>query len=315
MTSINADNGEVSSGGEAGSTNTADSVREAIAASAQGPVPVAFYRRNSAIAMSQAEAEADPDNAMVPFNGTRGSLRALMTAGLIERGEDGNYFDPRGGASQTPAKKPAAPQKNALHIHREGMDEPEVDQGEEAAPDAVDELADFKMSPEGSEAVNAIQEINEAAPEMIESVVGRIAAGEDVLSNDQLMSAINASSELTKEAAHATIATAIEEYTAAAAHVLRDYPVDPQNVFDWVREREPALASRMIHSQMQGDFSQHHVAAKQYLETLPSHAKEAALGADLGPDAKAIEVNGNVMVEIHGKRYPWADALRMGGVI
>ena len=44
-------------------------------------------------------------------------------------------------------------------------------------------------------------------------------------------------------------------------------------------------------------------------DNLPRYDKAAALNADLGPQAKAIEVNSQVMVEANGKRYTWNDAM------
>lgn len=311
MSEINITNGvaEISDPGAGGSYNTAAPMYEAVEASKEGPVPVQFYEKNGSLALTKEAAEANPNGAMIPFGGTRSSLQSLLNAGLVARDPaSGSYYDVR---SAPPADGLA---DSALREEANPYDE--QDDTQDPADEEDDALSGFEMSEQGAAALETVQGISEENPEAVDGFVTRLAAqGAGVLDDDQLMSDLNASTGMPKDEVKQTISAVVEEYTAAAAHAIRDYPVDAETVFEWAWREKPALASRMVHSQVAGDFTYHHEAAKTFLSTLPDIDRAAALGADLGPDAKAMEINGNVMVEIAGNRYTWIDALKLGGAL
>lgn len=320
MTGITFNDGEsyIPQGRDGGSFNTGEPLRDDIEASAGGPVDVKFYRRDSGIAMTPEEATKNPKHAYVPYGGSQSSLQALLNAGLVARNpETGSYYDTRGHA---PAARSAAPEKtNALSINRgnrtgQQEDSPEDWQQKEDEPDP---LAGFTMSEEGGRAVKEVQGLYADHAETIDHAVTVVATkGTAALSDEQLFRDINAATGKSAEESRATMAAAMTEYTAAANHAIKDFPVgDPQAVWNWVWQARPALASEMVYRQLSGDFSKHHEAAREYLGTLDKYDPQTCLNADLGPNAKAVKINGQILVEWNGKQYPWRDALQLGGII
>jgi hypothetical protein len=319
MTTVSFNEGasDVPEGGNAGSVNTGEEMQNQIQESANGPVPVRFYARNSGLALTQQEAEANPKNAIIPFGGSSSSLRDLMNGGLVARdAATGSYFDTRGKPPVAPSSAPA--QSNALTIQRGGeTQQGDAPEGSEEDGPERDDLEGFEMSPEGSEAVKAVQGIYAEHPDTVDHAVTMIATqGAAALSDEQMFRDINAATGQSEEEARSTMGTAMAEYTAAANHAIKDYPVgDPQEVWNWMWAERPALASKAVYGQLEGDFTAHHEAAREYLGTLDKYDPESCLAADLGPEAKAIRENGQIVVEWGGKKYLWRDALKLGGVI
>ena len=100
-------------------------------------------------------------------------------------------------------------------------------------------------------------------------------------------------------------------YVAATdAAVAQVSNVEPQLVYDWLRDQQPGLAGEVIMEAQAGRFGAVKKATGVYLENLASIDPEAALSADLGPHAKPERVNGKVAVRMNGKVISWREAMR-----
>ncbi len=285
--------------------DSSDGMQSDKAASKSGPLstPIRFYKK-SGLGGSVADAEANPKDFKFAQGGTKVSLQTALNAGLVKKHADGNYYDYRadpsfksGGSQQQPDED-----QNPYKDHK----------GEEAAPDALSESG-FEMSEEGSKAVGKLQEINTANPDLVDDALTRLVSSNgDALNESKFIEQIAGETGMSKDETAEVVSSSISEYRAAAASVIETAVpgLDGQDFLDHVRQHNPQVADRMVYSQMNGDFSPHIKAAKDYLVQLPKYDQEAALNADLGPHAKSLVVNGQVMVDINGRRYTWADAMR-----
>jgi hypothetical protein len=169
------------------------------------------------------------------------------------------------------------------------------------------------MSEEGAKAVGKLQEINTNNSDLVDAALTRLVASNgEALNESAFVEQIAAQTGMAKDEASEVMSSSITEYRAAAAQVIETAVpgLDGQDFLNHIRETNPQVADRMVYAQMTGDFSPHIAAANDYLNQLPKYDREAALSADLGPNAKTIEINGQVMVDFNGKRYTWADAMR-----
>ena len=171
------------------------------------------------------------------------------------------------------------------------------------------------MSEDGAKAVGKLQEAMAMNANLVDDAVTRLVASDgEALNESSFVEQIAAQTGMAKDEASEVMATSITEYRAAAAQVIETnvpgLEGNGQAFLDHIRETNPQVADRMVYGQMSGDFSAHIDAANNYIVNLPKYDKASALNADLGPDAYAVEVNGQVMVRANGKSYTWDDAMR-----
>ena len=290
--------------------DSSDGMQSERAASKNGPLstPINFYKK-SGLGGSVADAEANPKDYKFVQGGTKVSLQSALNAGLVKKHADGNYYDYRANPSFSPGGPQQQPQE-ARNPYKDSNPD-EDDKGEEMAPDVLSESG-FEMSEEGSKAVGKLQEINADNPDLVDDALTRLVASNgEALTESKFIEQIAGETGMSKDETSEVVSRSISEYRAAAASVIETAVpgLDGQAFLDHVREHNPQVADRMVYAQMVGDFSHHIKAAKDYLVQLPKYDREAALNADLGPHAKSLEVNGQVMVEINGRRYTWADAM------
>jgi hypothetical protein len=287
----------------AATVDTSAGIQKDIVASKAGPLnaPISFFKKTG-VGGSVADAEANPKDYKFVQGGTKVSLQSALNAGLVKKVGD-HYYDYRANPSFKEGGSPQQPQEETQDT---------LEDNQEATPDALTESG-FEMSEEGAEAVGKLQEINTNNPDLVDAAVTRLVASNgEALNESSFVEQIAAQTGMAKDEASEVMASSITEYRAAAAQVIETAVpgLDGQSLLDFVRETNPQVADRMVYAQMTGDFSPHIAAANDYLNQLPKYDREAALSADLGPNAKAIEINGQVMVDFNGKRYTWADAMR-----
>ncbi len=86
--------------------------------------------------------------------------------------------------------------------------------------------------------------------------------------------------------------------------------IEPQLVYDWLRDQQSGMASEVIMEAQAGRFSAVKKATGAYLENLASIDPVAAMNADLGPHANPERVNGKVAVRMNGRIISWKQAMR-----
>ncbi|MBL6930576.1 MAG: hypothetical protein ISR46_03670 [Rhodospirillales bacterium] len=276
-------------------------------ASKAGPLPgpIAFSKKRGGIGGTVADAEANPKEFMFAQGGTRVSLQTALNSGLVKKHSDGQYYDYRVDPSSFSEgdNQKQSPQQEAPEDTQEDASD---------APDTLTEVG-YEMSEEGAKAVGKLQEVNSANPDLVDDAITKLVSSNgEVLNKSSFVEGIANESGMTREEASEVMTTSIDTYREAAASVIEaTVPgLDGQDFLDHIRATDPNVANRMVYAQMSGDFTVHKEAAREYLSNLPKINKEAALSADLGANAKAIEVNGQVMVDFNGKRLTWAEAMK-----
>ena len=283
--------------------DTSTNIERDRAASKAGPLnaPIAFFTKTGR-GGTVTDAEANPKDFKFTQGGTKINLQSALNAGLVKKHSDGNYYDAR----VSPSFK-----QGDTHEQSQEDQNPYKDHDEEATPDALSESG-FEMSEDGSKAVSKLQEVNSINPDLVDDALTKLVATDgEALNESSFIEQIAGQTGMSKEETSVAVSGSITEYRAAAASVVEaSVPgLDGQVFLDHIRETNPQVANRMVYAQMEGDFTPHIEAAMSYINQLPKYDKEAALSADLGPLAKSIEVNGQVMVEVNGRRYTWADAM------
>jgi len=286
------------------SVDSSEGIERDKEASKSGPLntPISFFKK-SGRGGSVADAEADPKAFKFVQGGTKVSLQTALNSGLVKKVGD-HYYDYRAnpdfgeGDTQTQSQEDAA------------QDQPEDTQ--EIAPDVLAESG-FEMSEEGAKAVGKLQEVMGDNPDLVDDAITKLVSSDgEAVNTSSFIEQIANETGMTKDETAEVVGSSITEYRAAASRVIETQVpgLDGQAFLDHIRETSPQVADRMVYAQMAGDFSPHIAAANDYITQLPKYDREAALSADLGANAKVVEINGQVMVDFNGKRLTWADAMR-----
>jgi hypothetical protein len=273
-----------------------------IQASASGPSsePIRLRSRMGA-GVSAAQAEVNPSRYLLAIHGRETSLQAAIGAGWVIKGPDGNYYDARAGAP-TPGKSEA-----------EGVEESSEDTQDEAPEDDTSdaELPEgFELSEEQKETMAKLNALAEETPDAIDYALSHAAHDGD-LSTEGFLQTLTEQTGKDRAEIEGLVNEAQSAYVSAAdAAVAEVSNVEPQLVYDWLRESKPAMASRVIFDAGAGNFGAVKEATNEYINRLDTIDPDAALAADLGPHAKVERQNGKVAVRINGKLMSWREAMR-----
>ncbi len=248
--------------------------------------------------LSASQAEANPRRALISIHGRETSLQAALAAGWITKGADGNYYDSRVG-SPSPGKPEGAEQapEEALAEDPEDTPKGELPKG-------------FELDEAQRETMQRLHGFADDNPDAVNFAFTHAANSGD-LSAEGLVVGLAEQTGMDRSEVEAMIADAETVYTAAAnAAVAEVSNVDPALVYSWLRESKPGMAARVVMEAQTGNFTVVKDATNDYINNLSAIDPEAALAADLGPNAKPEMVNGKVAVRINGRLHSWAEAMR-----
>lgn len=178
-------------------------------------------------------------------------------------------------------------------------------------PDAEAKLPEgFELDEAQTEHMKQIQAIAAQNPDAVDFAFNHATNNGD-LENTGFVKVMTEQLGVEQEEAENLIQTTAATYIAVTdAAVAEVSNVEPQLVYDWIRDKQPAMAAQVIQDAQAGRFGSVKEATGRYLSNLASIDPEAALGADLGPHAKAVMVNGKVAVRMNGKICGWSEAMR-----
>lgn len=277
-------------------------VHSEIAASTSGPssAPLRLRATNGA-ALSIDQAEAHPSRVRLSILGRETSLKAAVSAGWVTKGADGNYYDARVGGGVLPGKSVEA-------VAPWETEDTSEDQHEASQEDDLPE--GFELDDAQRETMAKLGTVLDENPAAIDYAFTHAANSGD-MSDEGFVVTLTQRMGAERSEVESLVADAQSTYIAAAdAAVAEVSNVEPALVYDWLRDQHPEAAAGVIMAAQAGSFAAVRAATGDYLNQLDTIDPEAALGADLGPHAKAERFNGKIGVRINGKLYSWREAMR-----